>query len=99
MTWVTNALGPGSCGNLNSSTMMVMMTAVTPSEKDSKSDGAGASGAGSVGGALMGIVRCPVSQTITNVRFEISNFKFQILNLFGHSVITFPALLPDRLFP
>jgi len=40
-----NALGPGSGGNLNSSTMMVMMTAMTPSEKDSKRDGAGASGA------------------------------------------------------
>src|SRR5262249_23152254 len=59
MTSLMNALGPGSCGNLNSSTMMVMMTAITASEKDSNRDGAGASGAESLGRVFGGIAPCP----------------------------------------
>src|SRR4051812_14072542 len=54
-----NALGPGSCGTLNSSTMIVMMTAITPSENDSKREAASCSSPRSVGWVFGSIAPSP----------------------------------------
>src|SRR3954467_2500351 len=54
-----NALGPGSCGTLNSRTMMVMMTATPPSENDSKREAASCSSPRSVGWVFGSIAPSP----------------------------------------